>query len=401
MTEIVLVSNGPGELYTWVQPVLAKLREQLPNAQFAISLIPCQFASGHEAEIARAFGANVVTTPAEYLSAATRRRAPAGLGVGTAGLVVGLGGNPAMAVQLGKRLGYPVHRYTFETDYHPGTEAQYVPDEYTRNKTIERGAPPSRVHVVGNLVADAASTSVAPPGRGSPHVLLFSSSRSTLARHFIPFLLGIVDELGQALPNATFAWPISRLLDPEAVRAGIAGPAPRSIDGVTSTRSGATVTTANGVQVHIVPESERYNEMRAADIAITMPGTNTLELGIAHVPAAVLLPLNRAELIPVGNALHWIGYIPLLGPLLKSWGIKWYINTRGMVASLPNRMSNEDLMYEIAGNLQYRTTAENILAWLSNSADLERRREGLRKHMPKPGAVNALTAQLVRAVQAQ
>lgn len=401
MTEIVLVSNGPGELYTWVKPVLAGLREHLPNARIAISLIPCQFASGQEAEIARTFGADVVTTPAEYVSAAARRRAPAALGSGTNGLVVGLGGNPGMAVQLGKRLGYPVHRYTFETDFQAGTEAQYVPDVYTRNKAIERGAPPERVHVIGNLVADATEASVATPGRGSPHVLLFSSSRSTLARHFIPFLLGIVDELGKALPNATFAWPISRLLSPDAVQAGIAGPAPRSIDGVHSTRSGNLVTTASGITVHIVPEDERYNEMRAADIAITMPGTNTLELGIAHVPAAVLLPLNRAELIPVGNALHWVGYIPLVGPRIKSWGIRWYINKYGMVASLPNRITNEDLMYEIAGTLDYQSTANRILAWLSNPADLERRRAGLQKHMPKPGAVQALTKRLVQAVQPQ
>lgn len=399
MTEIILVSNGPGELYTWVKPVLAQLRAALPDARIAISLIPCQFASGHEASIAETLQPDIVTTPGAYVSSATRRRAPAGLGGAKRGIVVALGGNPNMAVQLGKRLGYPVHRYTFETDFAAGTTAQYVPDEYTRQQAVQRGAPADRVHVVGNLVADVVESSEATPGRGSPHILLFSSSRSTLARHFIPFLLGIVDEIGTALPTATFAWPISRLLDPQAVQAGIAGAARNSIDGVVSVRTGNSVVTPGGIRVDIVDEDERYNEMRAADFAITMPGTNTLELGIAHLPAAVLLPLNRAELIPLGNALHWVGYIPLLGPLIKSWAIRWYIGKHGMVASLPNRMTKEDLMYEIVGVLKYQETAAKIIALLQNPAELARRSAGLAQHMPKPGAVATLTQKIVKAVE--
>ena len=54
--DLVLVSNGPGELYTWVRPVLAELRRQAPERRVSISLIPCQFASGHETKIAETFG---------------------------------------------------------------------------------------------------------------------------------------------------------------------------------------------------------------------------------------------------------------------------------------------------------------------------------------------------------
>lgn len=398
MMEIVLVSNGPGELYTWVKPVLLRLREQLPDARIAISLIPCQFASGHEASIAQTFRPDVVTTPTEYMSAAARGRAPNSLGGTTGGIVVALGGNPGMAVQLGKRLGYPVMRYTFETDFVRGTTMQYVPDDYTRAKAIENGAPKDHVEAIGNLVADVVQSSEPTPGRGSPHILLFSSSRSTLARHFIPFLLGIVDELGKALPNATFAWPISRLVDPTAIAKGIHGPARSGIGGVPSTRTENVVTTPGGIQVEIVDEDDRYNEMRAADLAITMPGTNTLELGIAHLPAAVLLPLNRAELIPLGNALHWIGYIPLFGPIIKSWSIRWYIGKHGMVASLPNRMTKQDLMYEIVGVLNHANTAEDIRALIENETEMERRRAGLRATMPKPGAADALVSRIVQAV---
>ena len=77
--EAVLVSNGPGELYTWTLPVLRELRLRDPTLKISISLIPCQFASGHEVDIARGFGADAVTTPSQYL------RAAAGTGSATRG----------------------------------------------------------------------------------------------------------------------------------------------------------------------------------------------------------------------------------------------------------------------------------------------------------------------------
>ncbi|HZW28992.1 MAG TPA: hypothetical protein VFF08_11085, partial [Trueperaceae bacterium] len=67
MSQVVLVSNGPGELYTWVGPVMRELRRALPEARVAVALVPCQFAAGNEPEVAASFGPDHVTNPAEYL----------------------------------------------------------------------------------------------------------------------------------------------------------------------------------------------------------------------------------------------------------------------------------------------------------------------------------------------
>lgn len=185
---LVLVSNGPGELYTWVRPVLREIRHRLPEAHASIALIPCQFAGGAEAEIAATFEPDALTTPAQFLRAAATGSAPAELrpAPGEGGAVIGLGGNGALAVKLGRSLGLPAFRYSFEPVWLRGLEALLLPDPGTQQRAVRGGAPSARTAVVGNLVADAVEAAEGVPDRGAPHVLLFAGSRDAFALHLIP-----------------------------------------------------------------------------------------------------------------------------------------------------------------------------------------------------------------------
>ncbi|HEY9807627.1 MAG TPA: hypothetical protein V6D04_13740, partial [Candidatus Obscuribacterales bacterium] len=57
--DILILSNGPGELATWVKPVVRALRAKLGDdrAQVRISVVlsPCPNASGQEAAIAQSY----------------------------------------------------------------------------------------------------------------------------------------------------------------------------------------------------------------------------------------------------------------------------------------------------------------------------------------------------------
>src|SRR5690606_9488165 len=107
------------------------------------------------------------------------------------------------------------------------------------------------------------------------------------------------------------------------------------------------------------------------------PGTNTLELGIAGVPAIVLLPMNRPELIPLEGAGHWLGLIPLVGRYLKRYAVKLFVEGLSVPVSLPNRLTGEDLMVEINGRVDPYSIAERAAALLADPSDLARRRERL------------------------
>jgi len=399
MGQVVLVSNGPGELYTWVRPVLEELRRARPELKVAISLVPCQFAAGHEPAIAATFAPDALSTPAQYLRAAARGAAPEPLlelaarapgGAPRRGVVVGLGGNGALAVALGRRLGYPAFRYSFEPYWHRGLAGLLLPDERVRKRALRAGAPAERTAVVGNLVADAVEASAPASAPGRPHVLLFGGSRDGFAVHLVPLLIAVVDRLAAALPGARFVWPVSRLLKPETLAAGIAGRHAATLGGVAGERQGDVVITPSGARLELVPEAERYAHMRAADLAVTIPGTNTLELGVAGVPSLVLLPMNQPELIPLEGAGHWLGLVPLVGRYLKRYAVKLFVEGLDVPVSLPNRIAGEELMVELKGRIGPELVAERALALLADPDDLSRRRRRLAETMPRPGAARAL-----------
>jgi lipid-A-disaccharide synthase len=123
MADIVLVSNGPGELYTWVRPVLTELRRQAPEQRVTVSLVPCQFASGQETRIAETFGADSVTSPNDFVRLLAGDRSAFG---GRAGAVLGLGGGVGLALGLAERLKAPTFRYSFVPYWNKKLTALFV-----------------------------------------------------------------------------------------------------------------------------------------------------------------------------------------------------------------------------------------------------------------------------------
>lgn len=392
--EAVLVSNGPGELYTWTQPVLRALRQLAPEARVAIGLVPDQFTSGSEADIARSFGADAVTTPREFLNFMATGRLPAALSGGR-GFVLSLGGNLAMALRLGQRLGYPCYRYSFVPAWRRELKRLFVHDEKAARQARRLGAPAGRVRLVGNLVADAVEQSTAAEVSGRPHILLLTGTRDGMSRLLIPFMLGVADRLGQVFPEASFAWPPSRLLQRETLEAGISGLERAFLGGVVSSRDGDLVSTPSGVRVRVVPEEARYAHMRAADLALTIPGTNTLELGIARLPALVLLPMNKPEVIPLEGVGQWLGLLPGVGKYLKRYAVKLFVEGLNAPISLPNRFSGEELMLELKGRLSVEQVAAQAERLLNDPDDLARRRRRLGATMPQPGAAERLVRSIL------
>ena len=394
--EAVLVSNGPGELYTWVKPVLDELRSRSPDVKVTISLIPCQFATGHESSIARSFGADGVTTPAEFLSFMATRKRPKALGR-SGSFVLSLGGNAAFAIRLARRLGYPAYRYHFIPIWNRHLRLLFVHDVDAERRAQQLGAPRERVRRVGNLVADVVEASEPVEAPGFPHILLFPGSRDPFAVALIPLLLSLADALSPYYPGARFVWPVSELLTNRTLEEGIAARQKVFPGSVAGQREGTVITTPSGARVEMIPESERYRHMRSADLAVTIPGTNTLELGIAGVPTIVLLPMNmnKLEAIPLEGAGNWLGLIPLIGKPLKRQAVRLFANRLSLPISLPNRITGEDLMVEVREDLSRNQMAAQTAALIDNPVDRARRRARLLETMPGPGATRQLVSEIL------
>ncbi len=390
--EAILVSNGPGELYTWVRPTLGEIRRQRPDIKLTVSLVPCQFASGGEAEIAGSFGADAVTAPADFLRFLATGRKPDAWHE-RVGFVLSMGGNTGLALKLAERLRLPGYRYSFNPYWNRRLKRLFVHDDKAALKARLLGAPGSKVEVIGNLVADAVEQAEAVSDKGRPHILVIPGSRNAFAVHLIPFMIALVERLGDRYPQARFVWPVSRLLNDETLREGISGKEKATLGGMSGRRMGDTVFTPSGYKLELVPEGTRYAHMRAADLAITIPGTNTLELGIAGVPSVVILPLNKPEAIPLEGPGHWLSLIPFLGTAMKRQAVM--LAAPHFPVALPNELSGEKLMLEIKGKVDVEGVLEGAVSLLEDPDELKRRRHRLITTMPRPGAASRLVSRIL------
>jgi hypothetical protein len=148
--DLLILSNGPGELYTWVQPLVSHLGRRF---RISIALAPCPHASGHEAEAASRFS-NVarVLPPAHFWRLVLGTDVPQlwHLGPDTApapastlkehwqqrGVVLFLGGDQFFAGCIAKRLGYPCVAYAEWEAMWPGWISFYA----VRRHAIRRRA---------------------------------------------------------------------------------------------------------------------------------------------------------------------------------------------------------------------------------------------------------------------
>ncbi|MBO1437662.1 sugar synthetase [Meiothermus sp. CFH 77666] len=341
LDEILLLTNGPGELSTWVPPVLSRLRREAPRARIELFLIRDQFAAGTEQAKARELALEAISGRSALVRRLLRGKARG------RGLVLMLGGAPRDAVLLGRATGYPAFSYTFDAKaHHPGLRAVLVDSERTKSAMQARGADPSRVVVVGNLVVDALNE--APPQPTQPaDVLLFAGSRPFAARYLLGFLLAAAEQMAAQRPGLRFAWVRSRLLPEAVVAEALQAHLVQDIGGVGASWAGRGLRTQHGLEVAVLDEPERYAAMRLASLAITIPGTNTLELALAGLPSLVLLPLHKPEMLPLEGIWHWLLSLPGARPFKQQF-------VRGLVSriphlALPNQWLGERVFPELRG----------------------------------------------------
>lgn len=377
LDEILLLTNGPGELSTWVPPVLSRLRRKLPEARIELFLIRDQFAAGTEQTKARELELDAISSRAglarRLVGGRSRQR----------GMVLMLGGAPRDAVMLAKSTGYPAFSYTFDPKaHHPALEALLVDSQRTKEGLLARGANLAQIVVVGNLVVDALKDAASVPFPGVD-VLLFAGSRPFAARYMLGFLLAAAEKMAAQRPDLKFAWIRSRLLPDEVVQAALGGELVGDIGGVAARWEGQHLRTAGGLEVAVVDEPQRYAAMHQAGLAITIPGTNTLELALARLPSLVLLPLHKPELLPLEGIWHWLLRLPGAKTLKQNFIRR--LEPRIPHLALPNQWLGERVFPELRGVFSPAKVAEAGLELLTpeRTREVKAQLEGLEA---QPGA---------------
>ena len=299
---IVFVSNGPGELTTWVRPLAEQLHRMLqlrPRAQgslisLRLVLVPCPNATGREAEAASRWGQFDRITPADRfwpLLLTPKREGP----WAPQGVVVFLGGDQFWSVLLSARLGYRHITYAEWVARWPRWNDRIAAMGPAAADRLSRRWQP-RCQVVGDLMADLsdAARSERPLPQGEWVALMPGSKRAKL-QVGMPFLLEAADRLAAQRPGCRFLLPVAPTTSVQELLAygSAANPIAQHYGSGEPRLEGEDLVTPAGSRIRLVEEQPAHGVLSQCQLALTTVGANTAELGALGVPMIVLVPTQH------------------------------------------------------------------------------------------------------------
>lgn len=416
--DVLILSNGPGELATWVRPVVQELRQQLgynrDHLRISVVLSPCPNASGREAEIARSYPeVDRVQGPAAFLNFLLWGKTAENWDWRDRGVVLFLGGDQFFAVVISRRLGYRSVIYAeWEARW-----LHWVDRVAVMNTQVLAKIPPpyrAKCTVVGDLMADVGevggtSTATLSQQTGIKIGLLPGSKAAKLAIG-VPLCLAIAQHLYNHRPEIQFFMPVAPALAVETLARfadPTQNPAIAKFGNVTATLltsgpNAPALQTPAGLIVPLDTTFPAYAHLTQCTLCLTTIGANTAELGALGVPMLVLLPTQQLDAMRAWDGLPGIlANLPGVGSLFAK-AVNWLAlrqlqGPQRRLLAWPNIWAGAEIVPELVGPLQPEAVATQVLALLKQPDQLAQMRERLRQVRGQPGAVSQLVALVVAA----
>ncbi|AFY68616.1 putative lipid-A-disaccharide synthase [Thalassoporum mexicanum PCC 7367] len=443
--DLVILTNGPGELTTWVYPVLARLSQRwrsykstqstqstsmlrqaevsddLPSLRISVVLSPCSHASGQEAAIAQTYpGVDRVLSADRFMAFLLRGKTPdPNWDWHQRGVVVFLGGDQIFPVIIAKRLGYAAIVYAeWEARW-----LGWVDHFAVRNQQVAAAIPArhqQKISIVGDLMVDRqvvaaptvqgnqnnldlSSRSLNPePGVTQPDqanlIVFMPGSKSMKLQQGVPLCLGIADRLAQQYPALKFAIALAPTLSaqqlstyaqPSQVVDLVAG----STAQLSHQAQKSDLITLAGTKVEIYTQFPAHDLLQRATLCLTTVGANTAQLAALAVPMVVLLPTNQLDAMRAWDGL-WglLANLPLLGgSLAKLINRIVLLKLDHKHLAWPNIWAGAEVVPERVGYLTPELVVEQtITPLLENPARLVDMRAKLRSLCGEPGAADRI-----------
>jgi hypothetical protein len=405
--DILILSNGPGEVTTWVRPVVKSLRRLLGDSReevrISVVLSPCPNASGKEVDIVRSYPeVDRVQGAGEFFPFLLRGKTTENWEWRSKGIVVFLGGDQFFPVVIGKRLGYKTVVYAeWDARWHNLIDRFGVMKPEVMPKSPKYA---NKFFVVGDLMAEAgAINDNQNQNAGSLTIGILPGSKAAKLAQGVPLTLAIAEYVYAQKPEIKFVIPVAPTLDLQTL-ASFADPKQNPVaeyfnfEGASLIENQLPILkTANGLCVELYKQNPAYDLLSQCSICLTTVGANTAELGSLAVPMIVLLPTQQLDAMR-----SWDGLLGILANLpgvgasfakLINW---WFLRKKGLLA-WPNIWAQEEIVPELVGKLQPQEIGNMVLDYLDNPDKLEEVRSKLRKARGQAGAADKL-AQIVKEV---
>ena len=190
-------------------------------------------------------------------------------------------------------------------------------------------------------------------------VSLLPGSRDRYVRALLPYLLRVADALQAIRPHVIFQIIAAEFLSPELLTA-------MRMDVI------ARWPALNIVWITRDP----WTALARSDLALTFPGTSTVELAMLGVPFASIVPLEFIDRVPAEGLLEWIGRIPGVGRMIKRVAARRYF-ARPRLLALPNLRAGKAIAPEWIG----RWTPAELANRVCDLLDDEGRRKTMRTEL--------------------
>ena len=399
--DILILSNGPGEVTTWVRPVVKALREQLGHdiSQVRISVIlsPCPHASGKEAAIALGYPeVDRVQAAADFWQFLLWGKTAENWDWRNQGAVVFLGGDQLFPVIIGKKLGYKTVVYAeWSARWH-----NFIDKFAIMKAQVAKNVSPKYIDkftVVGDLMLEAAENEITSkienPKSQINIIGILPGSKAAKLTQGVPLTLAIAEYIHSKLPQTKFFIPVAPTLDLSTL-ADFAkpenNPLAKAFNFQGADLIGDNLVTSTGLIVALKSENPAYHLLSQCSICLTTVGANTAELGALAVPMIVLLPTQQLDAMRSWDGLPGIlANLPGVGSSFAKIINWWMYKHKGLLA-WPNIWAQSEIVPELVGNLQPEAVGDMVLDLLTNPEKLEAMRDKLRSVRGEGGAADKL-----------
>jgi lipid-A-disaccharide synthase len=408
-TDILILSNGPGELTTWVYPFLKALAieqqrspEALAKIRISIALSPCQNASGKEAQLAQSFpNVERVLPQEQFFDFLLWGRTP-NWEWAKQGIVIFLGGDQFFTVAIAKRLGYKTLIYAeWEARWYRWADLFAV-----RNQAIADKIPAEfrqKSTVIGDLMVDRVETKLLSDSGSTLRISFMPGSKGHKLQIGVPLVVAIADILKQKRPDLELVIALAPTTTPE----GLAKYAQNSFptddsDGATATLIDENLVTAKGTVIKIHREFPAHALIQSSQLCITTVGANTAELAALHQPMIVLLPTNFVDMkVGWDGVLGLLATAPVLGKFLRvliNSILITEIQKKGQLLAWPNIWAGAAIVPELLGDLTPTQVATEILFYLDHPDELAKMRDRLKQVCGQAGAATKLAEMVIKTL---
>ena len=135
------------------------------------------------------------------------------------------------------------------------------------------------------------------------------------------------------------------------------------------------------------------NDLAPFKYALTIPGSNTLQLALLNIPFLMILPTHNSKILRLTGILGLLLTIPLLGNMLK-FIIIHIMAKLNQTYAIPNKLLNKKLCPELVGRFKPKTAATKLNELISNKEAYKNTVNAFKTLHPTHNALDALLKEL-------